>query len=151
MTSQCQVFWGASWVFFCLMVNSFLFGFVYKKVTKSRFLCTVHVSSQYIFIYTYLTYCNTAWASIFTTITAAVVPSAIFIHVYFINNSLCVFPLLLSRMCLKQIKITLHLATVSSDLVCSPVHPSLSARVDVDEQQPLHHVGVVQLKHINTT
>lgn len=30
-------------------------------------------------------------------------------------------------------------------LVCSPVDPSLSAGVDVDEQQPLHHVGVVQL------
>lgn len=32
-------------------------------------------------------------------------------------------------------------------LVCSPVHPSLSARVDVDEQQPFYHGRVVQLKH----
>lgn len=31
-------------------------------------------------------------------------------------------------------------------LVCSPVHPSLSTRVDVDEQQTLDHVRVVQLK-----
>lgn len=34
--------------------------------------------------------------------------------------------------------------------MCGPVYPSLSAGVDVDEQQPLHHVGVVQLKHTHT-
>lgn len=39
----------------------------------------------------------------------------------------------------------------SSHLVRGPVHPSLGAGVDVDEQQPLHHVGVVQLHtHTNT-
>ncbi len=32
-------------------------------------------------------------------------------------------------------------------LVRSPVHPSLSTWVDVDEQQTLYHVRVVQLKH----
>lgn len=35
-------------------------------------------------------------------------------------------------------------------LVCSPVHPSLSARVDVDEHKPLNHVRVVQLKQTHT-
>lgn len=31
-------------------------------------------------------------------------------------------------------------------LVCSPVHPSLSTRVDVDEQQALDHVRIIQLQ-----
>lgn len=34
-------------------------------------------------------------------------------------------------------------------LVCGPVHPSLGARVDVDEQQALHHSGIVQLQPQN--
>lgn len=34
-------------------------------------------------------------------------------------------------------------------LVCSPVHPSLSTRVDVDEQQALHHVRIIQLQPQN--
>lgn len=31
-------------------------------------------------------------------------------------------------------------------LVCSPVHPSLSTRVDVDENKAFYHIWVVQLK-----
>lgn len=34
-------------------------------------------------------------------------------------------------------------------LVCSPVHPSLSTRVDVDEQQALDHVRIIQLQQQN--
>lgn len=34
-------------------------------------------------------------------------------------------------------------------LVCGPVHPSLGARVDVDEQQALDHVGIIQLQQQN--
>lgn len=30
-------------------------------------------------------------------------------------------------------------------LVCSPVHPTFSTRVDVDEQQTLNHVRIIQL------
>lgn len=32
-------------------------------------------------------------------------------------------------------------------LVCGPVHPSFSTWVDVDQQETLHQVAVVQLKH----
>lgn len=34
-------------------------------------------------------------------------------------------------------------------LVCSPVHPSLSTWVDVDEQQALDHVRIIQLQRQN--
>lgn len=34
-------------------------------------------------------------------------------------------------------------------LVCGPVHPSLSTRVDVDEQQALDHVRIIQLQQQN--